>query len=202
MDTKDSKDAKDKSASKDASAGAKPEASSGILEAAPESAVIKTIERERNALPEDEKEYLHAHVLANTVLDINERSFQDIENFKSVTLTFSNLRANSKAFLTLQPDQEAIWSDGGEGDRLVGLSISSRVDPVLYVSNFLINAREMYLQTYQDAQEIQIALYVRTNQQGVRGRVDLPPGASVTLQSNDDRSTVIGLSSFAIDLGN
>jgi hypothetical protein len=200
-DNKDNKDAKDKSAPKDIPAGPKPDATSAILAAAPESAVMRTITEERNALPSDAKELLDAHVLANTVLAINERSFQQIRTFKPVTLTFSNLRANSKAFLTLQPDQEAIWSDGGEGDRLVGLSISSRIDPVLYVSDFLINAREMYLQTYQDAQEIQISLYVRTDQQGVRGRVDLPPGASVTLQSNDDRSTVIGLSSFAIDLG-
>ncbi|MGV2287330.1 hypothetical protein AAHK20_01330 [Trinickia sp. YCB016] len=201
MDTKDNKDAKDKSAPKDTSSGPKPAAPSTIVAAAPESAAMRTIDAERNALPSDAKALLGAHVLANTVAAINERSFT-IETFKPVTLTFSNLRANSKAFLTLRPDQEAIWSDGGQGDRLVGLSISSRVDPVLYVSNFLVNAREMYLQTYQDAQEIQISLYLRTNQQGVRGRVDLPPGASVTLESNDDRSTVIGLSSFAIDLGN
>jgi len=159
------------------------------------------IAQERRTLPEQARQFLDAHLLANPIRLRNERCFRDVQTFKPVTLTVANLPANSKAFLTLQDDQDAIWSDGGAGDRLVGLSVSSRVDPTIYVSNFLINARELYLQTYQNAQEIQISLYLRTEQRLVRGKADLPPGASVTLQSSNDRSTVIGLSSFAIDLG-
>jgi hypothetical protein len=166
----------------------------------PEQAVVETIARERNALPGEARQYLDAHLLANKSRALNEQCFTQVHTFKPLTLTFNALRANSKAFLTLRPDELAIWSDGGKGNRLIGLAVSSRLDPVLYVSNFLINAREMYLQTYQDAQEIQIDLYVRTTQPGIRGNVDLPPGASVTLRSTCDRSTVIGVSSFAIEL--
>jgi len=167
----------------------------------PDQTVIQAIARERSALPDEARQFLGAHLLANRSRALNEQCFTQVHTFKPLTLTFSAVRANSKAFLTLRPDEAAIWSDGGKGNRLVGLSVSSRLDPVLYVSNFLINAREMYLQTYQDAQEIQIDLYVRTLQRGIRGNVDLPPGASVTLRSTNDRSTVIGVSSFAIELG-
>ncbi|WP_183085219.1 hypothetical protein [Trinickia fusca] len=164
-------------------------------------AVMQSIKKERDALSSDDQQFLDAHLIANASHALNERIFREVRTLKPLTLTFANLRANSKAFLTLQADQEAMWSDGSEGDHLVGLSVASRIDPVLYVSNFLINAREMYFQTYNDAQEIQVSLYLRTDQPSVRGRVDLPPGASVTLESNNDRSTVIGMSSFAIELG-
>ncbi|KVH81810.1 hypothetical protein WL40_05045 [Burkholderia ubonensis] len=199
---------KDKNPPKNAASGATPDAAAAvnpppqppIAAPAPE-AILQSIEKERDALPAQAREYLESHLIANVSHALNERLFQEVHTFKPITLTFANLRANSKAFLTLQADQEAIWSDGGAGDRLVGLSLASRVDPVLYVRNFLVNAREMYVQTYQDMQEIQVSLYVRTEQHDVRGRVDLPPGASVTFQSSADRSTVIGISSFTIELG-
>jgi hypothetical protein len=162
--------------------------------------VNQLIANDRNTLTPSARELLGAHLIANASHNLNEQCFRSTTSFKPVTLIFASLRANSKAFLSLQADQEAIWSDGGESERLVGLSFSSRVDPVIYVRNFLINAREMYLQTYKDCNEIQVNLYLRTDQNSIKGRVDLPPGASVTLQSNTDRSTVIGLSSFAIDL--
>ncbi|MFC5475551.1 hypothetical protein [Paraherbaspirillum soli] len=167
---------------------------------APALEISQLIANERNALSDEARQFLDAHLIANPSHALNERCFRQTQSFKPVTITFANLRANSKAFLTLQADQEAIWSDGGEGERLVGLSLSSRVDPVIYVRNFLFNAREMVLQTYKDCHEIQIGLYLRTDQRSIKGRVDLPPDASVTLQSNSDRSTVIGMSSFAIDL--
>jgi len=167
---------------------------------APTVSVAQMISNDRKTLSEQALKYLNAHVLANPSHALNEECFRDCHSFKPITLTFANLRANSKAFLSLQSGQKAIWSDGGESERLVGLSFSSRVDPVIYVRNFLINAREMYLQTYKDCNEIQVNLYLRTDLHGVKGKVDLPPGASVTLQSGNDRSTVIGLSSFAIDL--
>lgn len=125
---------------------------------------------------------------------------QDEASFacQPLKISLSNLRANSKAFVILREDQAAIWSEG-DGTGLVGLSISTSRDPALYVRNFLINAREFYVQTYNACQEITVNLYVRTPQDGVRGRVDLPPGATITLQSNRDRTSLVGLSTFAID---
>ncbi len=151
-------------------------------------------------LTEDERRYLESHLKANPLHQINQSLFADVQQFKQMTITFYNLRANSKAFLSIRPDQVAIWSEGGEASRMVGLSFATSTQSTLYLRNFLINAREMFLETYQDCTEISIGLYVRTEQHDLKGRVDLPPGASVTLRSRCDRSSIIGLSSFGIDL--
>lgn len=119
--------------------------------------------------------------------------------FHPLTITLTNLPANSKAFITIRDGQEAIWSDGS-GTGLVGLSIEATKDTMLFVDSFLVNARELYLQTNALSQEIQIRLYVNTLQNDLRGRVDLPPNASVTLTSTIDRTSLIGLSSFVVEL--
>lgn len=151
-------------------------------------------------LSEDERLYLNSHLKANPLHQVNEHCFTEVNVFRQMNITFYNLRANSKAFLSIRPDQMAIWSEGGESSKMVGLSFSTSTQPTLYLRNFLINAREMYLETYQDCSEINIGLYVRTEQFQLKGRVDLPPGASVTMQSRCDRTSIIGLSSFGIDL--
>ncbi|QAU25022.1 hypothetical protein EO087_14310 [Dyella sp. M7H15-1] len=117
---------------------------------------------------------------------------------RPLTISLQNVRANSKASLIIRDDQVAMWSEG-DGAGLVGLSFSTTRDPALYLRNYLINAREFYVQTYNTCQEILVNLYVRTAQPGFRGRVDLPPGAVATLQSNTERVSLVGLSAFAID---
>jgi hypothetical protein len=118
--------------------------------------------------------------------------------FRPLTIALRNVRANSRVLITIRDDQHAVWSEG-DGRGLVGLSFSTSVDPALYLSKFLINAREFFVQTYADSQEILVQLYVRTTQRDLRGRVDLPPNAVATLQSGTDRTSVVGLSAFAID---
>lgn len=118
--------------------------------------------------------------------------------FKPLNIVLRNVRANSRVLITIRDDQHAAWSEG-DGRGLVGLSFSTSVDPALYLSNFLINAREFFVQTYADSQEIAVQLYVRTTQRDLRGRVDLPPNAVATLQSSTDRTSLVGLSAFAID---
>lgn len=142
--------------------------------------------------------HLGAHLDESDLLDLMS---QDDASFacQPLKISLSNLRANSKAFVIIREDQAAIWSEG-DGTGLVGLSFATTRDPALYVRNFLINAREFYVQTYNTCQEITVNLYVRTPQASIRGRVDLPPGATITLQSNRDRTSLVGLSTFAIDL--
>lgn len=118
--------------------------------------------------------------------------------FQPLSIALRNVRANSRVLITIRDDQHAVWSEG-DGRGLVGLSFSTNVDPALYLGNFLINAREFFVQTYADSQEILVQLYVRTTQRDLRGRVDLPPEAVATLQSRTDRTSVVGLSAFAID---
>lgn len=141
--------------------------------------------------------HLGAHLDESDLMDLMS---QDDASFacQPLKISLAGLRANSKAFVIIREDQAAIWSEG-DGTGLVGLSFSTSRDPALYVRNFLINAREFYVQTYNTCQEITVNLYVRTPQAGIRGRVDLPPGATITLQSNRDRTSLVGLSTFAID---
>lgn len=176
------------------------EAAGASLQATSEDEVIARIRLDAQSLTQQEQQQLHSHEIGNAIADLNEETYASSEVFRELLITFQNLRADSKAFLNIRPDQRAIFSEGDESNRLVGLSLSTSTDPVIGVRNFLVNAREMFLQTYQDCDEIKVLLYVRTDQSHVKGRIDLPPGAAVTLQSRNDRTTIIGLSSFAIDL--
>jgi hypothetical protein len=162
--------------------------------------VIAQIQAEAQALSEAQRAHLQAHSALNPLRDLNARCFAELHSFRPMTILFSNLRANSKAFLSIRPDQAAIWSEGGANSRMVGLSFSAIVQPTMYLRNFLINAREMFLETYEACSAIELSLYVRTEQHQLKGKVDLPPGASVTLSSRCDRTSIIGLSSFGIDL--
>jgi hypothetical protein len=155
---------------------------------------IDRLEREAQALSAEEHLHLQSHV-AGDAPPVNAAA-----TYKRLIITLQNLRANSKALLSLRADRAARWSEGLGNGGLVGLSLVSTRDPALYVRNFSINPRELYLQTYQDSQEIQIQLYVQSTSGFIQGRVDLPPGANVTFQSERDRTSVIGLSAFALDL--
>jgi len=162
--------------------------------------LVAGLERDAQSLSQEEHQHLHAAPEPPAAEPISDRAelASESEAYQSLSITLDNLRANSKAFITIGDDQRAVWSEG-VGNGLVGLRISSTKDPALLLRNFLVNAQEMYLQTYEDCQEILVQLYVRTPQRGLRGRVDLPPGASVTLQSRNDRTSLIGLSSFAVE---
>jgi hypothetical protein len=115
-----------------------------------------------------------------------------------ILILIESLRADAKASIFLREDQRAAWSEG-KASGLVGFSLSTTKDPTLYMRSFLINSREMYLQSYSLCREVRCQLYVRTLQREVRGRVNLPPGASVSFQTSVDRTTVVGLSSFVIE---
>lgn len=161
--------------------------------------IMARIQIDALALNPHELKHLQSHLLSNPLHALNEQCYHEVTTFRQLSIRFFQLRANSKAFLTIRADQKAIWSEGGADSRMVGLCMSSSA-PAMYLSSLLINAREIILETYQDCDEVSIELYVQTTQPQLQGRVDLPPGASVCLQSRGDRSTVIGLSSFAIDL--
>jgi len=165
-----------------------------------EDEINAAIEQDRQELTPEQQRHLFSHEIINSDNVLNNELYSSVKSYKQVSITFSNLRENSKVFISLRSDQEAIWSEGDESNRLVGLSLSTTKDAVLSVSSFLVNAREILIQTYDLCSEIKVQLYVLTDQSFVKGRVDLPPQASVTFQSLNDRTTVSGLSSFAIDV--
>lgn len=145
----------------------------------------------------------HLADLIDLVADDDELPDDDRHHHRPIVyqpflIIIDSLRANSKVFIAIREDQRAVWSEGN-GRGLVGFSISSTRDPTIYMRTFLINSRELYLESYRDCLEIQIQLYVQTPQSDLRGRIELPPGASVTLQTGIDRTSLIGLSSFCVE---
>jgi hypothetical protein len=171
-----------------------------VVEHITEEMVISQVEKEREELSDIEKQHLHSFSGTDTDNALNAKIYAESRNFTRLTLSFNNLRARSKAFLTLRDDQHAIFSEGNNSMQLSGLSLSTAKDTALNLDSFLVNARELYLKTFDSCQQINVQIYVLTDQPYVKGRVDLPSGASLTLQSPNDRTSLIGLSSFALDL--
>ncbi len=120
-----------------------------------------------------------------------------------IELTFYNLGAKSEAHIRLQAGGKWKWGNGVPGSQLVGVSVlSSPRDSLLAVNSFLINYRNVSIFTNAVCLEIHARLYVHTLEPSFAGRVDLPPGATVTIESPVDRTTLAehGLSSFSLTL--
>lgn len=121
-----------------------------------------------------------------------------------VELSFCNLRANSEARVWLDAGGTARWGGSDPRSALVGASVaSSPRGSTMALSTFLINHCIVFLSTYQACPEIRVRLYVHTLEKTVCGRVDLPPGATLTIETPVDRTTLAerGLSSYALTLG-
>lgn len=120
-----------------------------------------------------------------------------------IELTFYTLRANSEARVQLDASMQARWGNGEPDSKLVGISLCALPrGTTLTLSSFIVNFREIHLVTYQACQEIRVRLYVHTLERSFSGRVDVPPSATVTIESPLDRTTLAenGLSSFVLAL--
>jgi len=176
------------------------ESISEIFEKISQEDISQLLEKERAELNQSEQIQLSSFTEIYSQRDRDRKLYSSKASTKPITLTFNNLRANSKVFLSLREDQNAIFHAGNKQDKLSGLRLSTQKDPVLNLRNFLVNARELYLQTFSDCSTITLNVSILTDQDFLKGKVDLPPNASVTIQTQTDRSSLIGLSSFAIDL--
>ncbi|RDU97351.1 hypothetical protein DWV00_19170 [Trinickia dinghuensis] len=120
-----------------------------------------------------------------------------------IELTFYNLKSNSEAHVWLQPEGGTRWGNGEPTSKLVGVSLSAspRGSP-LPLNSFLINYRNVSLVTNALCSEIRARLYVHTLDRSFSGQVDLPPGASLTIESPRDRTTLAerGISSYTLKL--
>ena len=120
-----------------------------------------------------------------------------------IELTFYNLATKTEAHVLLDADRTPRWGNGVPGSQLVGISVSSWPrGSLLAVNSFLINYRNIWLLTTAACAEIHARVYVHTLERSFSGRVDLPPGATVTIESPVDRTTLAehGLSSYTLAL--
>ena len=115
-----------------------------------------------------------------------------------VSIEIDKLRAGSRAVIALREDELAIWSSEDPTDNTSKLSVENSVGGMLAISEFVINSLGLSLCASDFCEKIRVKLYVRSSGYMVFGRVDLPPEATVTFESPIDRTTVAGLSSFAL----
>lgn len=96
-------------------------------------------------------------------------------------------------------DGTSTWAMGDADATIVGIAIESTARSIpLKLSSFMLNKRELDFVTYSACDEIRVEICVCCINDMIRGQVDLPLGANVTFQSAVDRSTLMGLSSFAL----
>ena len=120
-----------------------------------------------------------------------------------IQLIFYNLKSNTEAHVRLDRDGKARWGNGEPDSRLVGVSLwASPRGTMLTLNSFLINCHNVSLVTNALCQEIHARLYLHTLERSFSGRVDLPSGANLTIESPMDRTTIAecGISSFILML--
>lgn len=116
-----------------------------------------------------------------------------------VTLTFFNIPAEGMVRITLASDVLSEWGGGDTLDKMVGVSVESASQArVVDLRFFLLNTREILFQAYKACPEIRIRLYLRTGHRAFRGYTDLPPGTSVTIETEMDRASLLERSSFGL----
>jgi len=118
-----------------------------------------------------------------------------------ITVDFRDLRQGSKASILLNIENPFRWcSASTHHDRCARFSIGTLNDSPLSIRQFIVNSREAFWETYGACDLIHQELCVRGDGNDLRGIVELPPGASVTLKSLTDRTSIIGQSSFALSV--
>lgn len=117
-----------------------------------------------------------------------------------IHLKFSNVKKGSRASITIAPESLALWSEGFSRQQFLGIKFSAEDGGVMNVKNLSLNDRELSFIATENATNITVNLFVQTHSKLLRGRVELPPGATVMIESVYDRSTLLGLSSFAVEL--
>jgi hypothetical protein len=107
--------------------------------------------------------------------------------------------AGGRGRIVFFDDDPAEWCDGKSLYESGRVSVRTRgTDSSAQLRSFVINAREICIETDGPCEEVEIRLYLDTHNPFCHGRVDVQSGASVTLESQTDRTTLSGNSSFAL----
>jgi hypothetical protein len=114
-------------------------------------------------------------------------------------VTLFRMPADSRVRIFFRDVKAATWAMGDVSAHLVGISLetTSRSVP-LKLNSFIINTHELIFSSYAACDEMKLEICVRGYENTVHGYVDLPLGASITFQSEVDRTSLIGFSSFAL----
>ncbi|MGN6318304.1 hypothetical protein [Trinickia sp.] len=114
-------------------------------------------------------------------------------------VTLFRMPADSRVRIFFRDAKKAAWAMGDASAHLVGVSLETTTRSVpLKLNSFIINAHELIFSSYAACDEMKLEICVRGHENTIHGYVDLPLGASVTFQSEVDRTSLIGFSSFAL----
>ena len=137
----------------------------------------------------------------SSVSGLGDVSPSDHPPFKRwLKVTLFRMPADSRVRIFFRDAKTATWAMGDVSAHLVGVSLetTSRSVP-LKLNNFIINTHELIFSSYAACDEMKLEICVRGCENTVHGYADLPLGASVTFQSEVDRTSLIGFSSFALN---
>ena len=135
--------------------------------------------------------------------DGNSESLSPLFFAHPIELIFYNLNAKNEAHIRLAVGGKARWGNGDPSSQLVGVSLSAAPrGSSLALSSFRINHVNVSIITNAPCQELHAKLYVHTLERSFSGRVDIPSGSILTIESPYDRTTLAesGLGSYTLML--
>jgi hypothetical protein len=120
----------------------------------------------------------------------------------AIKVTLREMPADSRVRIFLRDGGPyPIWAMGDACADLVGIAIETPSrSTLLKLNSFVINRRELMFSTYAACEEISLVIYIQSADAIFRGFVDLPLRSSATFESEVDRTSLLGFSSFALSL--
>lgn len=124
------------------------------------------------------------------------------DNLNLVTIDFYNLRPKSRASVLLYEECLFRWCNASVGSGGGGrFCVEGPHNVALSILRLSINSREIFFETLDANEVLHQQLYACGSSFGeLRGTIELPPGASVTLRSSVDSTSIIGKSSFSLSV--
>ena len=135
-------------------------------------------------------------------ISVQHASEPDSSHVQLISLNFTNLGKDSGASVILSSRDTAIWCLGSNLENFVGIKFLPGKYGLLMTNNLSLSDKICYFTVPRENASLRINLFVKVkrSQNLLRGRVEMPPGASVIIESTFDRSSLQDLSSFAVSL--
>ncbi|MDF2867639.1 MAG: hypothetical protein K0S11_1109 [Gammaproteobacteria bacterium] len=122
-------------------------------------------------------------------------------DYHFIKLNFENVKSRSKSSISINFDSSAQWSEGPNRKQMTGIKVCAALQKPLLLKNFTMNRKNISFQTYDQSPVITLSAFIEAKDECyLRGRVDLPPNAILTIETLFDRASLVGLSSFAVCL--
>ena len=124
-----------------------------------------------------------------------------IDDLSLITIDFYNMRPKSRASVILYEESSFRWCNTSAREGRAGrFCIDGGNNSALSILRVSVNSREIFFETLNACELLHQQLYARGGFGDLRGMIELPSGASVTLRSLVDCTNIIGKSSFSLSV--